>query len=187
MIAKPGPGTLTGNGIRFELDYPHPPAAVWRAITDPESLATWFMPLTFDLRVGGAVTLKYSSRDVVPAEGTITELVPEQVLEYHFEKGPWEWPESTLRFELTPVGDSSTRLVFTQTIAPDTVWTTHPEAQIGGPGTLPPGTCAGWQGFFQEGLTRFLDGRAAPIYDDTDDVLMSQREELYRRLYPDAG
>lgn len=30
--------------LRFELDLPHPPAKVWRALTDPELLAQWLLP-----------------------------------------------------------------------------------------------------------------------------------------------
>jgi uncharacterized protein YndB with AHSA1/START domain len=39
--------------IRFVRDYPHPPAKVWRALTDPEFLALWSMrPEGFSLEVG---------------------------------------------------------------------------------------------------------------------------------------
>jgi uncharacterized protein YndB with AHSA1/START domain len=183
MIADPSLGTFVDrNTIQFELEYPHPPSAVWSAITDPAALAIWFMPMTMDLRAGGAVTLVYNDTPgIVPAQGVVTELEPGSVLEYRFEKGPWDWPESVLRFELTPLEDGS-RLVFSQRIAPDTVWSVDTEGQLGGPGTIHPGACAGWQGFFEEGLARFLNGRTAPIYDDADDDVMAARTERYRQL-----
>jgi uncharacterized protein YndB with AHSA1/START domain len=41
------------NDIRIVRDYPHPPAKVWRALTDPELMALWGMrPEGFALVVG---------------------------------------------------------------------------------------------------------------------------------------
>jgi uncharacterized protein YndB with AHSA1/START domain len=170
------------NTILFDLQYPHPPSSVWRAITQPEQLAVWFMPMELDLRLGGRVTLDPRddrSTPTQPAEGVITALEPEALLEYRFSGGQELWPESVLRWELSADGDGS-RLVFSQRLAADVI---APEDfdQFAGPGTFAPGTCAGWQGFFQEGLNRFLDGRRAPIYDDTDDELMSARTVEYRQ------
>ncbi len=174
--------------IRFEIFYPHPVSRVWDAITDPRSLSVWFMPLDMEQRVGGRVVLRYSSQDeLVPAEGVVTSFESESVLEYRFAKGPWRWPESTLRFDLAPDGHGC-RLVFSQEVAPDTVWDPDPDGQIGGPGTVHPGACSGWEGFFREGLSRFLDGRSAPIYDDSDDALMDARAQSYRaRIRDELG
>jgi uncharacterized protein YndB with AHSA1/START domain len=38
--------------LRKEAFYPHPPEAVWTAITDPHALAEWLMPNTFKAEVG---------------------------------------------------------------------------------------------------------------------------------------
>jgi uncharacterized protein YndB with AHSA1/START domain len=39
--------------IRIVRDYPHPPAKVWRALTDPELMALWSMrPEGFSLELG---------------------------------------------------------------------------------------------------------------------------------------
>ena len=41
------------SGVRLVRDYPHPPAKVWRAITDPELIALWGMrPEGFSTEVG---------------------------------------------------------------------------------------------------------------------------------------
>ena len=171
--------------FRLELTYSHPPSRVWQAITDPEQLRVWFMPMELDLRLGGRVLLtRYGQPEDVPAaEATITQLEPERVLEYRFMPGPWEWPESTLRFELTPDGDGC-RLVFTQRMAPDFMptWRDMARLHIAGPGTHNPGACAGWQGMFQEGLARVLDGRTARTYDPADRATMAARTAAYEPL-----
>lgn len=38
--------------LQFEQVYPHPPERVWRALTDPKALGEWFMPNSFEARVG---------------------------------------------------------------------------------------------------------------------------------------
>ena len=170
------------NTVRFELDYPHPPAAVWNALVDPDAVRVWFMPMDIELRVGGRVVLWDTDEPgFEPARGVVTACETNALLEYRFEAGPWRWPASTLRFEVSAV-DEGSRLVFTQQVAPDTVWGVDPEGQVGGIGTIHPGACAGWEGFFREGLARFLDGQGAPLYDDADDEMMASRTTVYRDL-----
>lgn len=38
--------------ITVEAVYPHPPARVWRALTDPDELESWLMENDFQPRVG---------------------------------------------------------------------------------------------------------------------------------------
>src|SRR5215470_16023824 len=67
-----GPGTLTRQGDRWTLTFTrrlaHPREKVWRAVTEPEHLATWYpqeivgerragAPLRFELRADGAGTV----------------------------------------------------------------------------------------------------------------------------------
>src|SRR4051794_32088818 len=51
---------MTGDLTTLKLDeyYPHPPAKVWRALTDPALLARWLMPGDFRLEVGHAFTMQ---------------------------------------------------------------------------------------------------------------------------------
>lgn len=171
--------------FRLELTYPHPPSRVWQAITDPAELAVCFLPMELDLRLGGRVRLtRYGQPEGVPAaEGTITRLEPERVLEYRFEAGPWEWPPSTLCFVLTPDG-AGCRLVFTQQMAPDFLptWRDMARLHIAGPGTHNHWACAGWQGMFQEGLAWVLDGRSTPVYEAGDRETMVARTAAYELL-----
>jgi uncharacterized protein YndB with AHSA1/START domain len=45
--------------ITFELDLPHSPAKVWRALTDPALLAEWLLPVAgFALEPGATFTLQ---------------------------------------------------------------------------------------------------------------------------------
>lgn len=45
--------------ISFEVDLEHPPAKVWRALTEPALLAEWLLPtIGFELSPGAAFTMK---------------------------------------------------------------------------------------------------------------------------------
>jgi uncharacterized protein YndB with AHSA1/START domain len=44
--------------ISLEFDLPHPPAKVWRALTEPELLAKWLMPTDMQPIVGKTFTFK---------------------------------------------------------------------------------------------------------------------------------
>ena len=48
-----------GEAIEFEFDLRHPPAKVWRALTDPVLLAEWLLPVVgFKLEPGAAFAFK---------------------------------------------------------------------------------------------------------------------------------
>ena len=72
--------TQAGPRLRFVRRVPHPPAKVWRALTEPEQLAHWFP--------GGAI------------EGEVLERQEERVLEFR-------WGTDLVRFELQPDGDGT--------------------------------------------------------------------------------
>jgi len=75
---------------------------VWRALTDPESLARWLgRPNDVQLQAGGSFVLELPGGDRV--EGRVRELEPERVLELD-----WSLPGedvSLVRFELREEGD----------------------------------------------------------------------------------
>jgi len=50
----------SGGNVRVVLSrhYPSPPEDVWDAVTDPDRLVRWFVPITGDLRVGGSFQLE---------------------------------------------------------------------------------------------------------------------------------
>ncbi len=47
-------GFVNRQTMRFVRDYPHPPALVWDALTDPAQLGVWLWPCkSFEARLGG--------------------------------------------------------------------------------------------------------------------------------------
>jgi uncharacterized protein YndB with AHSA1/START domain len=164
--------------VRFERQLAHPPAKVWRALTDNAELAHWFpaiiegkraagAPLRFVFRpdVGPAVDAEMasvvaSSQTAVPDEqmkGEIRIFEPDRVLEF-------TWHDEVLRFELAP-RDGGTRLVFTHTLDKR---------------TLAGGVGAGWHMCF-EALEHLLDGRP-PV--PLTKALYDRRNAEYAALMP---
>ena len=128
------------NTFRFEFHYQHEPEAVWDAITDTKQLSHWFMPMRIEPRVGGQVSQVWQ-RCNHTGSGHSHGFRYARLLEYRFEKGAWDWPAGVLRFELA-LDPEGCRLIFTQSIAPDTIWSVDVEGQVAGPGTLhPEGMC----------------------------------------------
>jgi uncharacterized protein YndB with AHSA1/START domain len=68
--------------IRVDQFLPHPPAKVWRALTEPDLVAKWLMPGDFQLRVGHRYTMQAVA---VPATG-FSGTVAAEVLAFEPEK-----------------------------------------------------------------------------------------------------
>jgi uncharacterized protein YndB with AHSA1/START domain len=100
--------------LRFERWLAHPPAKVWRAITDPAEAAHWF-PALIETELEVGARMRFTFPEVAPVDGTsegeILELDPPKVYAFR-------WKVDVLRFELVAEG-AGTRLVFTQTISDD--------------------------------------------------------------------
>jgi uncharacterized protein YndB with AHSA1/START domain len=109
-------GTLEQAGDRWRLRFTrrlaHPPAKVWRAITEAEHLDAWF-PSTVegDRAPGAKLRFDFSADPNVPdamvLDGEVLEWQPP-------ERFAFLWGEDELRFELAPDGDG-TVLTFTDT------------------------------------------------------------------------
>ncbi len=109
------PGTLTVDGehatIRFERRYHHPIDVVWRALTEPEHLARWYMTKAkLDARPGG--TIDYvSGVSQFHVTGNILTWDPPRVFEHEWNVEPREFlpkgERSVLRWELAPDGDGT--------------------------------------------------------------------------------
>lgn len=86
--------------VRVEREYPHPIEKVWRAVTTPEHLGSWFpSPVDVDLRPGG--TMRFGAFGDAPAGTGVVEVVdaPRQLT--------FRWGADRLTFELTSIGDAT--------------------------------------------------------------------------------
>ena len=101
------------DSLEFEFDLQHPPEKVWRALTEPDLLAEWLLPvLGLKLEPGAAFTFK--TQPYPGWDGTVqcrfVEIEPQRRLRY-----TWSVPflDTEVTFALTPTA-SGTRLSLVQ-------------------------------------------------------------------------
>jgi uncharacterized protein YndB with AHSA1/START domain len=89
--------------IRVDEFLAHPPARVWRALTDPDLLARWLMPNDFSPAVGHAFTFRTDPQPgfdgIVHCE--VLALEPERRLSISWRGGPLD---TTVTWTLVPEG-----------------------------------------------------------------------------------
>lgn len=108
---KTAPGQT--ESLSFEFDLPHPPAKVWRALTDPALLAEWLLPvIDLKLQKGAAFTFKtqpYPGWDGV-VNCRMLDIEPQKKISY-----TWAVPflDTVVTFTLTPTS-AGTRLNIAQ-------------------------------------------------------------------------
>ncbi|MEW2418455.1 SRPBCC domain-containing protein [Streptomyces sp. NPDC046866] len=95
------------NTITCEKFLPHPPAAVWQALTDPGLHARWWAAGDVKPVVGHRFTLDMGNFGHQPCE--VTEVEAERLLAYRFAEGTLD---TTITWTLHPEG-TGTRLVLT--------------------------------------------------------------------------
>lgn len=123
-------------GVLLRRSYDATAEDVWDAMTDPERVRRWFLPLTGELRVGGTFSLEGNM------SGDILECDPPRRL-----KLIWGGPGSVVELRLTPGSGEDTVLELEHTV---------PLEMAGsGAGALYVGP--GWDGAFL-GLGLFLAG-----------------------------
>jgi uncharacterized protein YndB with AHSA1/START domain len=109
--------TIDGRPVlRMERWLAHPPAKVWRAITDPAHLSQWypFQALELDLRLGGKI--RFDDGQGMIMDAVITELDPPRAFAFS-ERAPAEMERESddlVHFELRPDG-AGCLLIFTHT------------------------------------------------------------------------
>ena len=106
--------------VRASIDIAAPPAAVFRALTEPEGLNQWIAAAaTVDLRVGGSMSFGWSyevdGRTVAPVS-RILEIVPNErlVMDWPDWRGDPSVPRQTIRWDLQAI-PSGTRVTLTHT------------------------------------------------------------------------
>ena len=58
---KPNNVDEVQRALRLDTFYPHPPERVWSALTDPNALANWLLPTTFQPRLGSRFTFLHKA------------------------------------------------------------------------------------------------------------------------------
>ncbi len=94
--------------IQLDHFYDHAPAAVWKALTDPELHARWWAAGDVKPVVGHRFELDMGKWGMQPCEVVAVE--PERLLRYRFATGSLD---TIITFRLEPEGEG-TRLTFVQ-------------------------------------------------------------------------
>jgi len=95
---------------------------LWDALTNPERLPRWFLPVTGDLKLGGRYQLQGN------AGGQITECAPPERLAVTWEFGP---QVTWVTVELAAEGDDATRLTLEHMAPIDPHWETYGAGAVG--------------------------------------------------------
>lgn len=99
--------------LAFELDLPHPPEKVWRALTDPELLAEWLLP-AIDFELAPAAEFTFKAPPQPGWDGTVNcrvlEIEEHRKLRYAWVVGDLD---TVVTFTLTPAA-SGTQLSIVQ-------------------------------------------------------------------------
>jgi uncharacterized protein YndB with AHSA1/START domain len=94
-----------GVGVLLRRSYGAPVEDVWDAVTDPDRMKRWFLPVSGDLRVGGTFQLEGN------AGGEILTCEPPRLLRVTF-----GGPTSVVELRLSPDGDGDTILELEHTV-----------------------------------------------------------------------
>lgn len=98
---------MTNDTIECDEYVAHPPAAVWRALTEPELLAQWWAPGDIQPAVGHRFDLDMGPWGQRPCQVLAVE--PERLLSYTFGEGSLD---TTITWRLVPEG-TGTRVFLT--------------------------------------------------------------------------
>ena len=163
-----GEGTVpagVGHRVLLRRDYDAPIEDVWDALTDPERIGRWFLPISGDYRLGG--TYQFEGN----AGGTIVECERPHRLKVTWGFGEMtEGPSaSEVELRLSTVDGGTTRFELEHTaIVPDEMWSEY------GPGAVG----VGWEGGLL-GLELHL--RGGTVGDPITWQLSAEGREFARR------
>jgi uncharacterized protein YndB with AHSA1/START domain len=98
--------------VEIELELPHKPEKVWRALTDPALLAQWLLP-TVGLDLAPGASFIFKAQPVGGWDGTVNcrfvEIEPLRKLRYTWVVGDERGIDTVVTFTLQPTG-KGTRL-----------------------------------------------------------------------------
>jgi len=95
--------------LRFERHLHRPIDVVWRAVTDPVEMRTWFPTriVIDEWKVGAQLTHVFKEHDIDPLPGTVLEWDPPHRVSF-------TWATDTITFELTEAPDGGTIFMLTE-------------------------------------------------------------------------
>ena len=124
-------GDGEGHAVRISRTYDSPIEDVWDALTTPERISRWFLPISGDYRLGGRYQLEGN------AGGEILSCEGPNRLRVTWAYGDPTAPPSEVDVRLTPAGEGSTLLEMQHiAIVPEEFWSEY------GPGAVG----VGWEG-----------------------------------------
>ena len=157
--------------IRLQRDYDSPIEDVWDALTDPERIGRWFLPISGDYRLGG--TYQFEGN----AGGDIVVCERPNRLKVTWVYGPQAegTDPSEVEIRLSTVDGGATRFDFRHTaVVPDEMWSQF------GPGAVG----VGWDGGVL-GLSLYL--RGGSIGDSEAWQVSDEGREFYTRASEEWG
>lgn len=119
--------SVDGHAVRLERTYDAPIDDVWDALTNPERIRRWFLPIHGDLHVGGHYQLEGQ------AGGDVLACDPPHRFRVTWVFGdPGDAPPSELEIRLTPGGDGRTRLELDHVaVVPAEMWSQFGPGAVG--------------------------------------------------------
>lgn len=95
--------------LRFERHLPGSVDDVWRAVTDPEEMRSWFPTRVVidEWKVGAGISHVFEEHDIDPLPGTVLEWDPPRRVRF-------TWGTDTIGFELAPAPGGGTTFVLTE-------------------------------------------------------------------------
>ena len=98
--------------LRFERHLDKSIETVWRAVTDPTEMSSWF-PTRIEIdewKVGASLTHHFDQHDIGPLPGTVLEWDPPRRIRF-------TWGADTIGFELSAAPDGGTIFVLTEELS----------------------------------------------------------------------
>jgi uncharacterized protein YndB with AHSA1/START domain len=153
--------------VTLERSYATTADDLWDAVTNPERLPRWFLPISGELKLGGRYQLEGN------AGGTITECVPPR-----FVAATWEFGDnmSWVEVRVTAEGDARSRLTLSHICPVDDHWEKY------GPGAAG----VGWD-LALFGLGVHLSGAGSDRVDEIAFMASSEGKAIIANASEDWG
>jgi uncharacterized protein YndB with AHSA1/START domain len=126
-----GEGTIpagVGRTVRLQRDYDAPIEDVWDALTNPERIGRWFLPISGDYRLGG----RYQFEGNAGGEIVACEAPHRLKVTWAYGEATSEADASHLEVRLSTANSETTRFELEHTaVVPDEMWTEYGPGAVG--------------------------------------------------------